>query len=248
MQLQTATIIAGTETPAGDGQFGAVRCIIVLPDGSRRAAYLKRGPVGQIAAEAFAALVLSSWGLPLPEPFLVEEAAGPAFASSDAGYPNLKKRLSLDSLPEGPAKNAATYLAAQLAVQLPSAPLAAVADEAIDNRDRNLGNILWDGHAEAWIDHALALGEYPDGYPDGNKLCSMAVMAGEHDRVCRAAIGQALAIDPAVLDSARNALPLSLQQKDYAAYVAARLTNLAVRLLDRFPKPADLFADEHQSH
>lgn len=243
MQLQTATVIAGSETHSGDGQTGAVRCVIVLIDGTRRAAVLKRGPVGEIAAEAFAALVLSAWGLPVPEPFLVNEAAGPAFASSDVGYPNLKKSLALDSLPDGPAKDAARRIAVQLAVNLPTTPLATVADEAIDNRDRNLGNILWDGRVEAWIDHAISLGEHSTGYPDRNKLCDMAQMVGDGNRVCRAAVGQALAIGSAPLITASDALPVSLKNKDYAAYVAARLSNLAVRLLDRFPKPVDLLTN-----
>jgi hypothetical protein len=37
-----------------------------------------------------------------------------------------------------------------------------------------------------------------------------------------------------------------MRDKDYAAYVAARLTNLAARILDRFPKPADLLANANQ--
>lgn len=246
MKLQTASVIGGTEIAAGDGLSGAMRCVIVIPDGTRRAAVLKRGPVGEIAAEAFSALVLRAWGLPVPEPFLVDEVAGPAFASADVGYPNLKKRLALDALPMGHAKDAATRIAVQLAIQLPTTPLAAVADEAIDNRDRNLGNILWDGQTEAWIDHALALGEYPVNYPDRNKLCDMAQMVGDHDRVSRAAVGQALAVGSAPLVSAGHAMPANLGQKDYAAYVAARLSNLASRLLDRFPKPADLLTNANQ--
>lgn len=243
MQLEIATVIPGSESPAGDGVTGAMRCVIVLPDGTRRAAVLKRGPVGEVAAEAFAALVLSAWGLPVPEPFLIEESTGPAFASSDVGYPNLKKRIGLDSLPSGPARDAALAIAVELAVRLPTTPLAVVADEAIDNRDRNLGNILWDGQAEAWIDHAQSLGEHPTGTLDQNKLCGMAQIANDHDRVSRAAVGQALAIGSAPLTSASDAMPTSLQGKDYAAYVATRLTNLAARVLDRFPKPADLLTD-----
>lgn len=246
MQLQTATVIAGSESPAGDGQFGAMRCVITLPDGSRRAAVIKRGPVGEIAAEAFGALVLAAWGLPVPEPFLIDEATGPAFATADVGYPNLKKRLGLDSLPDGPAKAAALQIAVQLAVQLPSTPLAVVADEAINNRDRNLGNILWDGQSEAWIDHALALGEHPEGYPDRNKLAEMACMAGDHDRVSRAAVGQALAVSSSPLVPASDAMPTALQGRNHAAYVAARLNNLAARVLDRFPKPADLLTNANQ--
>ena len=31
ISLQTAKLIAGTETPAGDGVTGALRCVVVLP-------------------------------------------------------------------------------------------------------------------------------------------------------------------------------------------------------------------------
>lgn len=246
MQLRIASVIAGTETPAEDGITGAMRCIILLADGTRRAAILKRGPVGGIAAEAFAALVLRAWGLPVPEPFLINEQTGPAFASADVGYPNLKKRLGLDSIPDGPAKDAVYLIALKMAVQLPTTPLAVVADEAIDNRDRNLGNILWDGEAEAWIDHAFSLGEHPANYADRNKLCEMALVTRDHDRVMRAAVGQALAINAEPLVSASNVLPDALKQKDYATHVAERLTTLASRILNRFPKPEDLLANANQ--
>ena len=246
MQLPIATVIPGSEIPAGDGQTGAKRCVIVLPDGTRRSAILKRGSVGEVAAEAFAALVLSEWGLPVPEPFLVNELAGPAFASADVRYPNLKKTLGLEALPKGPAKKAAMRIAMALAVKLRTTPLAATADEAIDNRDRNLGNILWDGQDEAWIDHALSLGEHPTDYPDINKLCIMATEVGDHERVRQAAAGQALAIDATPLHLAMGVMPVGLKHKDYAAYVANRLPDLVSRLLARFPRPKDLLSQENE--
>lgn len=44
------------------GLFVALRCIIVLPDGAQRAAILKREPVGEIAAEAFATIIVERKG------------------------------------------------------------------------------------------------------------------------------------------------------------------------------------------
>jgi hypothetical protein len=93
--IRTAQVLPGTEIPAGDGLTGALRCTLILPDGTQRAAILKRAPLGEVAAEAFAALLLRAWGLPVPEPFIVDEPEAPAFASADAGYPNLKQRLGL---------------------------------------------------------------------------------------------------------------------------------------------------------
>lgn len=242
MQLKVAKILGGTETPAGDGITGAQRCVLVLDDGSKKAAVVKRGPIGQIAAEAFAALLLRQWGLTVPEPFLVEENGQLSFASADNGYPNLKQSLGLDGLPEGPARNAAIQVAMAIACGLPSTSLATACDEAIDNRDRNLGNILWDGTTEAWIDHAFALGE-GSSLKDDNKLCVMAIASGEQERLQRAAIAQALLLDrdkPKVVESLLSSTPIA--QHNLASYVAERLTSLGNRLVARFPSSADLLS------
>jgi hypothetical protein len=242
MQLKVAKILGGTETPAGDGITGAQRCVLVLDDGSKKAAVVKRGPIGQIAAEAFSALLLRQWGLTVPEPFLVEENGQLSFASADNGYPNLKQSLRLDGLPEGPARNAATQVAMAIACGLPSTSLATACDEAIDNRDRNLGNILWDGTTEAWIDHAFALGE-GSSLKDDNKLCVMAIASGEQERLQRAAIAQALLLDrdkPKVVESLLSSMPIA--QHNLASYVADRLTSLGNRLVARFPGSADLLS------
>lgn len=242
MQLKVAKILGGTETPAGDGITGAQRCVLVLDDGSKKAAVVKRGPIGQIAAEAFSALLLRQWGLTVPEPFLVEENGQLSFASADNGYPNLKQSLGLDGLPEGPARNAAIQVAMAIACGLPSTSLATACDEAIDNRDRNLGNILWDGTTEAWIDHAFALGE-GSSLKDDNKLCVMAIASGEQERLQRAAIAQALLLDrdkPKVVESLLSSTPIA--QHNLASYVADRLTSLGNRLVARFPSSADLLS------
>jgi hypothetical protein len=173
MKIEIVTLIEGSEIAAGDGITGAQRCVITLPDGQKRAGVIKRGPVGQISSEAFCALLLKAWGLSVPDPYLIDESSGPAFVSADISYPNLKQCLSVESLPDGLARDAALKIACALACSLPTSPLAAACDEAIDNRDRNLGNILWDGQSEAWIDHAFSLGEGAH-MADSNKLCDMA--------------------------------------------------------------------------
>ena len=240
MEIQVATIIGGTETPAGDGVTGALRCVIALPDGTKRSAIVKRGPPGQIMAEAFSAVLLSKWGLPVPLPFLIDEGATPAFASADVGYPNLKQSLALDSLPAGAAREAAVRVAAALACALPSTPLAAACDEAIDNRDRNLGNILWDGSDETWIDHALALGQGLH-MQDANKLCDMAVLIGDEDRVQRSAIAQGLLLDRTAPSLTETVLASTMiPATNIAATIGARLNSLGNRLVARFPRPVDL--------
>lgn len=242
MKLEVATLVLGSETPTGDGITGALRCVLILPDGRRRAAVLKRGSVGQIAAEAFSALLLRRWGLPVPEPFLINEASGIAFASADTAYPNLKQHLGLDALPAGAARNAAMLIACDLACKLPSTPLAAACDEAIDNRDRNLGNILWDGQAEAWIDHAFALGEGVH-LPDDNKLCIMASSLANYDNIVRSSVAQALVLDrtsPSEVDDVLADSPIGRQ--DLAVFIATRISSLGNRMLARFPSSADLLS------
>lgn len=242
MRLDTAELVAGSETPAGDGLSGALRCVIRLPDRSQRSAILKRGPLDEIAAEVFAALLLRAWSLPVPDAYLVVDGSALSFGSADVGYPNLKQALGLGALPVGPARDAAVAVAMALAPSLPTAPLAAACDEAIENRDRNLGNILWDGQSEAWIDHALALGR-GHVHPDQNKLCGMTVGKPDQERFSRSAIAQALLLDrafPADAETVVAATPVGIY--GHAAFVAGRLASLGNRLVARFPAGADLLS------
>jgi len=242
MQIETAAILAGSETPVGDGTTGALRCVLLLSNQSKRSAILKRGPIGEIAAETFSAFLLRAWGLSVPEPFIIDENGTLAFASADVSYPNLKQPLGLEGLPLGPAREAAIQVAAALACSLPTAPLATACDEAIDNRDRNLGNILWDGNTEVWIDHAFALGQGTH-LVDQNKLCMMAIHAGIEEQIQRGAIAQALLLSRELPQKAEIALSSTpLASKDLAAFVAARLSSIGNRLISRFPHPVDLLS------
>ncbi len=243
MKLKVATVVAGTETPAGDGINGALRCILILPDGTRCAAVLKRAPIGQVAAEAFSALVLRAWGLSVPDPYLVDEAGTLAFASVDLGYPNFKHHLGVNTLSPGPIRNAALMIAIDLVCQLKSVGLAAACDEAIDNRDRNLGNILWDGSNELWIDHASALGEHGE-MDDINKLCRMSIGTVHEESLKRAALTYHLIINRTAPIDAEEAFKCSpLAPQGLANFVAERLSNLGNRLLSRFPAPPDLLSE-----
>jgi hypothetical protein len=89
-QLRKARLIAGSETSTGDGVTGAVRCVIEDEQGVKHAAVLKFGSAEEVAAEATASLLLSGWGVPVPQPYLVARDDELCFASSDVGYPNLK--------------------------------------------------------------------------------------------------------------------------------------------------------------
>jgi hypothetical protein len=241
--LPTATIVEGSETPTSEGVSKPVRCTLALANGTRRAAVLKRGPVEHIAAEAFCAVLMRAWNLPVPEPFLVVEHDSIAFASADAGYPSLCQRLGVTDLPAGPARDAAARVAAGIAIGLRTAPLAAAIDEAIDNRDRNLGNILWDGISEAWIDHALALGNGND-LQDNNLLCHMAVFLDHYQEMQKGAVGQALALDREKPQEISEHMPSahSHATEKNVIFVAQRLSSLASKLITRFPQQRDLLS------
>lgn len=240
MEVRWAELVKGTERPMGIGVSGAKRCTIRV-SGKLMGAILKAGPKAEVAAEAFCAVLLRAWGLNVPDSYLVNVDGQLHFASADAAYPNLSQRIGLDLIPEGtPEYEAVVRLACDLICNLPSAPLAAVADEAIDNRDRNFGNVLWDGATEAWIDHAMALGNAATTMEDANKLCMMATHSGNHDSFSQSAVAAWMLIDrnqPLVAGAAIKAIAdLDEPVKD----ICSRLTLMGNRILARFPSPCDL--------
>lgn len=237
MKLETAILVPGSETPAGDGVSGAVRCVLTTAGGARRAAILKRIPKQAVLAEAFSALLLRAWGLTVPDPYLVPEGNEIYFASADATYPSLKHRFGIKDLPNGPAKDALVKAACHIVASLPQTPLAIVADEAIDNRDRNLGNVLWDGAEEAWIDHELALG-LAAHLDDLNKLAMMVNATDASSPISQSAVAAWMSLDRSTPEHAANLV----DAPHFAEIVSKRLVALGTRLLNRFPAPNDLLS------
>lgn len=242
--LKKATVVPGTEQDAPAGTTGARICVLDVPGESLTRAVLKRDTFASVVTEAFCSLLLDSWGLPVPRPFIVDEGDGVAFASADVGYPDLSRRLGVDTLlPESAAWNAAVEHAARLACSLPSFALAATVDEAIGNRDRNLGNILWNGTAEAWIDHAFSIGN--GGHlPDVNKLCQMALAAGDGDSLRQSVVPQWTALDRAAPGNAAHGILGIADFTVSAQWVTDRLNHLGMLLLARFPAPRDLLSPQ----
>lgn len=236
--IETARLVPGSLTPVGDGINDAHRCVLQLPNGQRRAAILKRIPRPSVLAEAFSALLLRAWGLSVPDPYLVEDDGELHFASADATYPSLKQRMGLHHLPAGAMRDALVLASCHIVAGLKETPMAVVADEAIDNRDRNLGNVLWDGDNVAWIDHELALG-LAKHLPDTNKLASMAQQAGLTDSMRQSSVALWMSLNRQAPEQAG----LAADTPDYAQQVIDRLTVLGTRLLARFPAPKDLLSE-----
>lgn len=245
MSIGWATIVPGTEMPAGDGITGAVRCVLASPRRSNFVAIVKRDAIQQVVAETFCALLLRGWGVPVPDPYLVADDGSVAFGSADATYPNLSQRLGIAGFESGSAEHlAAIKLAMRLASQFPSTPLVAAADEAIDNRDRNLGNILWDGTNEAWIDHAFALGNGQGRLVDVNMLCQMATHSGLSENMRSASTAQWMLMDRDKPEDVKKELDAFIDTSAQARFVADRLNQLGMRLLARFPTPQDLLSGQ----
>ena len=240
MQLQTAKLVKGTETRTEDGITGAQHCVIRLTDGVLKKAILKRGPHDHIIAEAFCALLLRGWGLSIPDPFLIDDDGNVAFASAYLDYPNLKQNLGYS--PELPPEQQEIIKARAIEIlfSLKSTSLAIACDEAIDNRDRNLGNVLWDGTSDAWIDHAFCVGQGCH-LPDRNKLCDLAIGTNHEEDATQGGVAHALILDKNLPDDAQLAVEAQATSAGNAEFVASRMESLATRILTRFPAPLDLF-------
>jgi len=237
MVIPVVEIVEGTETPVGVGVNAAVRAIVRYPDATIRAGIVKAMAPASVAAEVFCALVLRGWGLSVPDAAIV--ASPFAFVSIDVGYPNLKQRIGFVSGLPPAVQLALESWGAKLVSEFAETPLALAADEAIENRDRNFGNILWDGSNVAWIDHERALGVVTQ--PDQNKLAQMTVVAGNHDQVQRAAVALALTLVPQVVATASAECGHLPETAQFVANVSARLSHLANLVLARFPQPPGLF-------
>lgn len=238
MSIENVTVVPGTETPVGDGINQPIRCIVRFSDQSIAKAIVKRLTAQGVAAEAFCALLLRGWGLSIPQPALVVGEI--AFASLDVGYPNLKQRIGWSETLPDVVKNVLAIQGAKLVASLADTPRALSADEAIDNRDRNLGNILWDGSNVAWIDHERTFGLGPE--PDGNKLATMIVGSGvDYTGIQAAAVAVSLSLGATAISDAVNDCG-ALGVGNFAVEVASRLGPLANRVLQRFPQPIDLLS------
>ena len=236
-----AKLIHGTETPVGEGNNSPARCVVELTDGSFGVAILKRIPLQSVVIEVFCALVLRRWGLHVPQPLIVQEENGAiSFASLDGGFPNLKQHLDFDDELPADVRHELRLRAAELVSKFNQTPLAIAADEAIQNRDRHLANILWDGAEVSWIDHEGALGNCDE--EDQNRLVSLVCLLGSYEKVRVGAISAAENLQQAPKIEKPSILTAELPGGiDLLEVLSTGLTALSQRVILRFPQPHDLF-------
>lgn len=240
MKVREALIIRGTETKTNEGINHSLRALVRV-DGNEQAvaAYVKSLDARGCSAEIFCSLLCRHWGLDVPEVAIVRDTKY-TIASLDTGYPNLKQRIGWsDSLPED-VKNELTKIGAELVSSFDSTPTALAIDEAINNRDRNLGNILWDGANVAWIDHERSLGFA--GTEDLNKLVSLVTMTGQTERIQRAALAIALTLTDQPVKALATGLAGVDNSEEFRDFILGRLPRLANMVIERFPRPCDLLS------
>lgn len=236
MELRKGKLVPDSETPIGEGINAATRGLIEV-DGELKAAVIKRLPKISIAAECFCALLFNGWGIPVPEPVLVECESCIAFGSLDVGYPSLKQRIGWNEAWPTSARNAFLTYIAEIICAWPETPKAIAADEAVGNVDRNIGNFLWDGESRAFIDHEQTLGLRPD-LPDINKLVQISLLAHNHKDIERGAIAAALSLPHATVDDVNRII----NEESFLDFLRHRLPIVTSRVLSRYPQPNDLFA------
>jgi len=241
MELRVGKLIV-KGAKLGDGITQPCRAV-VRTDESDIAVILKELSLPSVAAECFAALLLSAWGLNVPEPILVDMDGSFAYGSAEIAYPSLKQRFEYDSL-SNELRSVILLHMADIVREWKQTALAIAADEAIGNKDRNIGNILWDGGEPYFIDHERCFDLIQQ--PDDNKLAKLAMLGNVNiHTTMEIAVAAAKSLSLNVLEDVTLALE-NLDTTKCQKYIELRLPHLVALVLNRFPQPDDLLAGQLQ--
>lgn len=238
MIVRRAKLIPDTEVPLDDGltKPPPVRAKIRLDDGKSVQAIIKRLPPKETAVECFCSALLHGWGIPTPPIALIEEENEYIFASLDTAYPSLKKRFGITADIGKPESAKRAMAAAEIVSTWDETPRVIAIDEAISNKDRNLGNILWDGDTRSYIDHASALNPSAIGI---NKLAGLMFALGKYERIEKSAVAACFTLAQDTITNAVEDLPETwLEYKnEFENFVSNQLPQLANKVIACFPKP-----------
>lgn len=239
MEIARAVLIKGSEIYLDEGRNKPFRASVRIGSERPFSAIIKKLQLQQIIAECYAAILLKAWGIPVPTPLIVMNDTEIYFGSTEE-YPSLKQRLQFSDDMPSDIQQALIRLACEIVSGFEETPKAIVADEAIDNRDRNIANILWDGISPTFIDHEGAFGLQEED-EDANKLAKMTIFANKHADVSVKAVAASLTW------GMPNFSDLSVCSKNDAIklsdFVSFRISTIASRVLNRFPQPTDLFSE-----
>ena len=236
MRIRIAELISGTEQPVGEGVTAPCRAILKL-DGQLLNGIVKSISIEQITAECLCATLLRGWGLPVPEPVIVD-GSPIKFASVELKFPNLKHALGYTNNMHPEEVEVLLKYCKELLSRAPQTPDLIACDEAIGNFDRNLGNILWDGKDMYFIDHERALGLGDS--PDANKIAALVIDSQNLTEIKQSAVAKALTLNCDLMKSIDcNKIDVNI----FADYLNNRIRLVASKVIARFPKPADLLSN-----
>lgn len=236
MELKTAELIL-KGCKVNDGITEPIRAIVRMNDRDT-SVILKELDKPAIAAECFSALLLRGWGLNVPEPVLVNDGDGiQYFGSLEILYPSLKQKMNIDAIPES-ARHEVLQQISCIIIKWRQTPLAIAIDEVIGNKDRNIGNILWDGSEPYFIDHERCFDLIEQ--IDLNKLADLSNLSGESDKIKTLAVAAVTTLESTIIDEAQAATE-SLDTMAYNEYIKNKIPQLTRMVLNRFPQPQDLF-------
>lgn len=191
----------------------------------------------------FCSLLLREWGLNVPEPVLVDMNGVLAFGSVELTYPSLHQKFQYELIPDELKQQVLAHMATIIG-KWKQTPLAIAVDEVIGNKDRNIGNLLWDGGEPYFIDHERCFDLV--NLPDMNKLVEL-LKKGNFDvtSILQAAVTAAQALTLGVMQEAEVA-SAHLDTSGYSDYIKSRMPNLVMLVLNRFPQPQDLLSETLQ--
>lgn len=95
---------------------------------------------------------------------------------------------------------------------------------------------MWDGNQIAFIDHERCLG-LENNDPDINKLAILVMEASNLNAIQASAVALALTLS---IDVMKDIDSPHVDVSIHSAYLSDRITNLAGKVLSRFPQPQDL--------
>lgn len=247
-------VILPDSAPVGMGVNSARRGIVDLGTEQADVIY-KKLPEPELAAELFCAVLARTLNLPAPEPFLLFDPTDGqyAFGSADLEYPNSFRKFNI--VP-GVGPNAAVAEFLEALTGWDRAKDVTAFDEWINNRDRNLGNILFAGPGDfAIIDHGKALNVDPD-YIDQNLLCSMLQAACSTDRARTALLRSLVRIassfdmldtEPSYADlSATGIEGHAASAEQFQVFLEQRLVNIVALLNNRFLGQQSLLVSDNE--
>ena len=246
MAIRLGTLLPGAQ-PVGIGKKQAKRGFAIFSDVGEKPVIVKDIPAVEIAVEVFCALLGRSAGLSIPEPAVIWDPSSNhiLFGSVDAGYPNLLQRFNITG--DDVSEEQVRVIASRLVMWTKLAE-GVCFDEWIWNVDRNLQNLLWDGHDEfVMIDHGSALGYAPKGHADQNLLLEVSLVScddSKKEETLQDRVMQAISeFEPQFAEEAARNLQQAphLEAADsgqkFLSFLKKRFPQLASLLLKRFPSP-----------